>query len=72
MPRSDLEPDDGAAQEQPDGGKRVVADSYSGPLPPPRWMDRYEQTMLGRARIMAMAANEQAHGHEIEMGPRAL
>lgn len=67
MSGSDLVPDGGEPQEQPDGGKRVVAASYSGPLPPPEWMDGYEQIMPGAgAQIMAMAANEQAHRQKME------
>lgn len=71
MPGSDLEPGDGEVQEQPDGGTRVVAASYSGPLPPPEWMDGYERIMPGSgAQIMAMAMREQ--GHRRKMESRAL
>lgn len=42
-------------------------ESYSGPLPHPSILDRYEQTLPGAAdRIIKMAENQSAHRQEIE------
>ncbi len=42
--------------------------SSSGPMPPPGWVDAYEQTMQGAAdRIFGMAEREQQHRHNMDM-----
>lgn len=45
----------------------TISQTYSGPIPPPEHLARYEQIKPGLAdEIMALAKNEQAHRHKIE------
>jgi uncharacterized membrane protein len=45
--------------------------SYSGPLPPPEALERYNQTLPGAAeRILAMA--EQQHAHRLKLESRVV
>lgn len=50
----------------------IVAESksvtaYSGPIPPPESLEKYEQVVPGSAeRILAMAEKEQEHRHKTE------
>ena len=67
MPGNELKPSTGGVQEQREGDDRIVAAAYSGPIPPPEWMESYEQFMPGTgAQIMAMAKSEQDHRHKME------
>lgn len=44
-----------------------VSETYSGPLPPPEALARYDQIVPGAAeRILCMAENEMKHRHENE------
>lgn len=57
----------GDIQKHPEDGDRIVAAAYKGPIPPPEWMERYEQLMPGAgAQIMEMAKGEQGHRHKME------
>lgn len=45
----------------------VVAQRFTGPLPPPDVLHGYEQVLPGAAeRIVAMAEREQGHRHQVE------
>ena len=45
----------------------AIAASFSGPLPPPSTLERYEQIAPGAAeRVIAMAERNQAHRHALE------
>lgn len=46
---------------------QYLVESYSGPLPPPEILARYEAISLGAAdRIIAMAERQSAHRQELE------
>ncbi|WP_060988319.1 DUF2335 domain-containing protein [Photobacterium leiognathi] len=46
---------------------QAVAQEYSGPIPPPRMLNDYENVQSGLAeRIVAMAEKEQSHRHALE------
>jgi uncharacterized membrane protein len=52
-------------QVEPEVVEQIIrAASFYGPLPPPEWMDQYEQVLHGAAnRIFELAEREQAHRH---------
>lgn len=59
------------AQQNPTGEiievVRAVAQSYSGPIPPPNMLAEYETVQKGFAdRIISMAEKEQANRHVLE------
>ncbi len=49
------------------GVRATYAEHFSGPLPPPDLMDRYERILPGASeRIFKMAEKEQEHQHALE------
>lgn len=64
--------EDFAEEERPIAEKalqkqKIIAATFSGPLPPPSIIAGYEDILPGSAdRIFTMAENEQKHRHEVE------
>jgi len=53
--------------------RATFAEHFSGPLPPPELLDRYEKVVPGTAeRILRMAEKEQDHRHNLEASLPAL
>lgn len=54
----------GLGQEERQLIAQITSRSFSGPLPPPAVLERYDEVLPGSAeRILAMAENEQRHRH---------
>lgn len=63
LPSEEQEALEGLPAEQRRLVERLLL-SYSGPLPPPHMLERYERLLPGAAaRIFDMAENEQKHRH---------
>jgi uncharacterized membrane protein len=65
--------EDGALHIEPAVVKQLTAVvqkaamSYTGPLPPPNWLEKYDQVLPGMAnRLVVMLENETSHRHAFE------